>query len=75
MSHFYHYLSLKLIFLTICHLRRFQRGRLKLDEDLKFSEKIQNNVYPSNAEVRKQLNILFLRYLIAKLGENAYWLL
>jgi len=28
-------------------------------------------VYLSNGEVRKQLTVLFLRYLIAKLGESA----
>jgi len=48
-------------------LRWFQRGRLKLDEDLKFLEKVQNS---SNGEVRKQSTVLFLRYLIAKLGKN-----
>jgi len=53
-------------------LRWFQRGRLKLDEDLKFSENVHNNCrYLSNGGVRKQLTVLFLRYLIAKLGGNA----
>jgi len=32
-------------------------------------------VYLSNGEVRKQLTVPFLRYLIAKLGENAFALM
>jgi len=42
---------------------------------LKFSEKVQNKVYPSNGKVRKQLTVAFLRYLIAKLEENALTLI
>jgi len=54
------------IYATIPALRWFQRVRLKLDKDLKFSEKVQN----SCTFRRKQLTVPFERYLIAKLGEN-----
>ena len=46
----------------------FQRGRLQLD-DLKFSEKIQNKYTYRMA--KKTTDRPFLRYLIAKLEENA----
>jgi len=41
---------------------------------LEIFRKVSEQVYLSNVEVRKQLTVPFLRYLIAKLGKM-HWLL